>query len=193
MCFRLSRRLCAFFASSFLTHNVYASSVTEISVTSRPSWMCNIRHVCVVTFSIRWHWRQKKYIQDISECGSVKAQFPPFMKRYRSLRGRRLLHSKFLQQNPECAGIRHMQHRCELRKDFMCRNHGIDFFAGAELLVLCDRAFKAGEREANTGRSADKFRRRVEDKAKELGLSVRWPGLWPSLFNHKGDINLPSV
>jgi len=73
------------------------------------------------------------------------------------------------------------------------REHRIDPGELAELLTLAERAFKAGEREANTGRSADPARRRFEAKAKELRFGVRWPGLLPSLTRSGRDIYLPEV
>lgn len=65
----------------------------------------------------------------------------------------------------------------------------------ADLLHFARLAFKAGERECNTGVSADKFRDRFEDKAKEMGFGVTWPGLWPVLVaGKKGEhITLPEV
>jgi hypothetical protein len=63
----------------------------------------------------------------------------------------------------------------------------------AELLTLAEKAFRAGEREANTGRSADPARRRFEAKAKQLRFGVKWPGLLPSLTRAGRDIYLPEV
>ena len=75
---------------------------------------------------------------------------------------------------------------------FACE-HRIDPGDLAELLALADRAFRAGEREANTGRTAEPARRRFEAKAKELRFGVKWPGLLPSLTRAGRDIYLPEV
>ena len=71
--------------------------------------------------------------------------------------------------------------------------HRIDPGDLAELLTLAEKAFKAGEREANTGRSADPARKRFEEKARALRFGVRWPGLLPSLTRAGRDIYLPEV
>jgi hypothetical protein len=80
-----------------------------------------------------------------------------------------------------------------------CADHKIDPHDLAELLALARRAFKAGERECNTGISADPQRERVEDKAEELGWLTRWPGLHPAfcrevtLGRESGWFGLPDV
>lgn len=73
------------------------------------------------------------------------------------------------------------------------REHRLDPADLAELLTLADRAFRAGEREANTGRSADGARDRFEAKAKAMRFGVKWPGLLPSLTRAGRDIYLPAV
>ena len=66
-------------------------------------------------------------------------------------------------------------------------------FSFAELLGLARRAFHAGECEANTGQSADRQRNAFEVKAKALGFSAFWPGLWPELKRKGREIHLPKV
>ena len=63
----------------------------------------------------------------------------------------------------------------------------------AELLVLADRAFNAGERECNTGKSAAAMRARdaFEARAKPLRFGVDWPGLLPALKRRGETIHLP--
>jgi hypothetical protein len=73
------------------------------------------------------------------------------------------------------------------------REHGVEPTDLAELLTLADRAFRAGEREANTGRSADGARERFEAKARGMRFGVKWPGLLPSLTRAGRDIYLPGV
>lgn len=65
----------------------------------------------------------------------------------------------------------------------------------ADLLHYARRSFKAGERECNTGPSADAARRRFEALAAKLGYrQVRWPGLWPQIeLAWHGWIDLPSI
>lgn len=62
-----------------------------------------------------------------------------------------------------------------------------------DLHRLATRAFKAGERECNTGKSADRQRQKVEDLAKRYGLSVQWSGLWPTVVKGKEQFHLPTV
>jgi hypothetical protein len=55
----------------------------------------------------------------------------------------------------------------------------------AELVRLARRAFRAGERYANSGAKLDSDREiraglAVERHAKALGLTTQWPGLWPT-------------
>lgn len=69
----------------------------------------------------------------------------------------------------------------------------VNYLDLAELLQLARAAFKAGERECNTGRSADKQREAFEAKAGEMGFGVQWPGLWPTLKRDGRDIYLPEV
>lgn len=63
----------------------------------------------------------------------------------------------------------------------------------AELLVLAERAFKAGERECNTGRSADPARVAFEAKAQAMRFGVKWPGLLPALTRAGRTIYLPAI
>lgn len=62
-----------------------------------------------------------------------------------------------------------------------------------DLLQLAKKAFSAGERECNTGKSADPQRRAFEVKAKSMGFGVQWPGLCPTLKKDGRDIYLPEV
>lgn len=71
------------------------------------------------------------------------------------------------------------------------RNHKLDPFDLAELLTLADKAFHAGEREANTGKSADRQRVQFEAKAKSMRFEVYWPGLLPGLKRRGVHIYLP--
>lgn len=75
-----------------------------------------------------------------------------------------------------------------------CNKHNVDPGTAADLVVLARRAFTAGERECNTGKSADRQRNRVEELAATLGLSTSWPGLSP-MFKTKDrqEFHLPPV
>lgn len=59
------------------------------------------------------------------------------------------------------------------------------------LVTLARRAFKAGEREANTGKSADPQRKAFEDFAKSVSFETRWPGLWPMVMRRGREWQLP--
>ena len=65
----------------------------------------------------------------------------------------------------------------------------------SQYIVTQLHAFKAGERECNTGKSkaAEKARDRFEEKAKSMRFGVKWPGLLPSLTKAGRDICLPEV
>lgn len=73
------------------------------------------------------------------------------------------------------------------------REHRLEPADLAELLGLAAAAFKAGERECNTGRSADPARRRFEAKAKAMRFGAYWPGLLPALKRRGETIHLPDV
>lgn len=77
-----------------------------------------------------------------------------------------------------------------------CRNIGIDPHALADLIALSRAAACAGVRECNDPKAthaADRPRRRVERAAREAGLSVDWPGLFPSFTDKRGKtVHLPS-
>ena len=49
-----------------------------------------------------------------------------------------------------------------------------------ELHKLACRAFSAGVRECNTGKSADRQKEKVEKYAEVFGLGVEWNGLAPT-------------
>lgn len=73
-----------------------------------------------------------------------------------------------------------------------CVNQGIEAYDVAELITLAERAFKAGERYANSGSDRDSRANelsgeRFEIKAKALGFGVSWPGLWPHLTKKDAD------
>jgi hypothetical protein len=73
-----------------------------------------------------------------------------------------------------------------------CVNQGIESYEGAELVTLAERAFKAGERYCNSGserdsRANETAGERFEIKAKALGFTVSWPGLWPRLEKVEAD------
>lgn len=70
---------------------------------------------------------------------------------------------------------------------------GVDPADAAELLQLAHRAFRAGERECNTGRSADRQRDAFEEKAKAHKFTVSWPGLWPTMAAYGRTYYLPEV
>ena len=57
---------------------------------------------------------------------------------------------------------------------------GVTVPQACELHKLAARAFSAGERECNTGKSADRQRGNVEEFAESLGLGVEWNGLAPT-------------
>lgn len=64
----------------------------------------------------------------------------------------------------------------------------------AELILLADAAFRAAERECNTGTSADKARNRFEAKVADLtDFGVSWNGLGPTLTLGGVDVYLPSI
>lgn len=56
-----------------------------------------------------------------------------------------------------------------------------------ELHKLAARAFSAGERECNTGKSADRQRGKVAEYAESLGLKTSWPGLYPTFTRRDGE------
>ncbi len=56
----------------------------------------------------------------------------------------------------------------------------------ALLSVAANKAFTAGVREANTNFNANPARRRFEALAKQYGLSVTWPGLYPECKDKDG-------
>ena len=71
-----------------------------------------------------------------------------------------------------------------------CDRHKIDPHDLAKMMILCRKAFKAGERYCNTSgdraeKALDRARDAFEAKATEHGFTVRWPGLFPTLY--KGD------
>lgn len=52
----------------------------------------------------------------------------------------------------------------------------------AALLILAQRAFKANDRDCNTGRDdGEKVCDRFTRHCNTLGIYVRWPGLWPQI------------
>ncbi len=71
--------------------------------------------------------------------------------------------------------------------------HHMDPTDLAELLTLADRAFAAGERECNTGKSADQQRQTFETVAKRHGFGVEWNGLGPTLKKAGRDVYLVGV
>lgn len=56
-----------------------------------------------------------------------------------------------------------------------------------ELHKLACRAFSAGVRECNTGKSADKARAKVVEFAESLGLKTSWPGLLATFTRRDGE------
>ena len=73
-----------------------------------------------------------------------------------------------------------------------CLDTGLAPADAADLLVLADRAFKAGERECNVpNTSADRQRKAFEERANVYGLRVQWPGLWPSVVKRGRTVYLP--
>lgn len=71
---------------------------------------------------------------------------------------------------------------------------GIPVRAVIELVRLANRAFKAGEYQANTGdgRRFERASAAFEKEAEWHGLVVQWPGLWPSLTYAGRNVELPS-
>ena len=69
----------------------------------------------------------------------------------------------------------------------MCERADMNPSIMAELSVLAQRAFRAGERSCNIpDYNADPARERFELLAVAAGLSVQWPGLYPECFDHSG-------
>lgn len=73
------------------------------------------------------------------------------------------------------------------------QREGIEPMDLAELLTLAGRAFRAGERECNTGQTAEPARRAFCVKAEAMGYGVRWPGLCPLLTKDGREIHLPTI
>lgn len=65
-----------------------------------------------------------------------------------------------------------------------CAEYAVEPADLAELIVLARKAFSAGERECNTGKSADGARDRFEEKAAALGFSTNWTGLYPAMVKN---------
>lgn len=77
-------------------------------------------------------------------------------------------------------------------------NNNLTALETAELITLANKAFHAAERWCNTGSARDesansRCKHRFEDKARSLGFSVSWPGLWPLLERNGVEVNLPSL
>lgn len=61
-----------------------------------------------------------------------------------------------------------------------------------KLISVANAAARAGEREANTGRSADAAIKVAETFAAFLGLKTVWPGLYPAFITKDGrHVHLP--
>jgi hypothetical protein len=68
-----------------------------------------------------------------------------------------------------------------------CKNRNVEPREVAELIRLINRAFKAGEHDANYGTDkADPWYKKVEAQAAKLGMKTYWPGLYPA-FNDVTD------
>jgi hypothetical protein len=89
---------------------------------------------------------------------------------------------------------REMQAAIQLAR--VCKEHGIDPRAAAELVALSRRAFKAGERYASIDRPgldklADRASEAVEKHAHAMGLETTWPGLYPAFTKGGRPVYLP--
>lgn len=85
----------------------------------------------------------------------------------------------------------------QVRFAWFCKEYKLDPKDVAQLIALAHRAYSAGERA--TGDGSPKARRaekttsaRFEEKAKELGFSVSWSGLWPTVSCGSFDVHLPA-
>lgn len=77
---------------------------------------------------------------------------------------------------------------------YWCTRFGMDPHDAGQLLDRVRKAFAAGERECNTGESADAEREAVEEYARTMGLTTTWPGLGPVFRGPMGaDIHPPTL
>jgi hypothetical protein len=68
-----------------------------------------------------------------------------------------------------------------------CKNENVDARELGELLTLINRAFKAGENDANNGTdTADPWYTKVETQAAKFGWKTQWPGFYPSFKDKDG-------
>lgn len=77
-----------------------------------------------------------------------------------------------------------------------CQREKLTPIAGADLIRLAKLAHSAGERECNTGQSADKARDTFAQRATGIwgkSLSIEWHGLWPSCTLGAYEIRIPDI
>jgi hypothetical protein len=73
-----------------------------------------------------------------------------------------------------------------------CKNENVDPRELGELLTLINRAFKAGEYDANNGtNTADPWYNKVEAQAASFGWKTQWPGLYPYFTKGDKEIQVP--
>lgn len=73
-----------------------------------------------------------------------------------------------------------------------CQTNSTDPRELGELLQLINRAFKAGENDANQGTdTADPWYTKVEAQAAKFGWKTQWPGLYPSFTKDGKAVYVP--
>ena len=69
--------------------------------------------------------------------------------------------------------------------------HQLDPFRTVILVSLARAAFRAGERKANGGPTAEYCRNAVKEQAGKMGIDVTWPGLWPVFTKDGEEVRIP--